>query len=342
MPVSCRHLQFKNQYMEKQLAQLCDDAKAAITEASSIKDLEALRVKFLGKKGELTQVLKEVGTLPAEEKPKVGKIVNEIKQELQQALNEKTQFLQELELNAQLTQEKIDITLAGRGNPVGSLHPITSIKERVISLFSQMGFSVVEGPEIEDDYHNFEALNFPTWHPARAMQDTFYFSNGLLLRTHTSSVQIREMEQHGAPQRLIALGRVYRRDSDQTHTPMFHQVEGLVIEKNCAFTDLKGVLQDFLQQFFAKELKIRFRPSFFPFTEPSAEVDIWNNENNKWLEVLGCGMVHPNVLRNVGVNPDEYNGYAFGIGLDRLAMLYFGIPDLRLLFENDIRFLQQF
>ncbi len=328
--------------MEQQLTQLLKTAKTAINDVTDLKSLDALRVKFLGKKGELTDILKGVGKLPKEEKPKIGKIVNEVKTELQQTLAVKEQAMREADLVKQLEQEAVDITLPGRQDGLGSLHPVTQVKARVISLFSKMGFDIVEGPEVEDDYHNFEALNIPELHPARAMQDTFYFSDGSLLRTHTSPVQIREMEKRGVPIRLIALGRVYRRDSDQTHTPMFHQVEGLVIEKRCSFTDLKGVLSDFLNAFFESDLTLRFRPSYFPFTEPSAEVDIYKPETDDWMEVLGCGMVHPNVLKNVGVDPDEYCGYAFGIGLDRLAMLRYRIPDLRLLFENDIRFLQQF
>ncbi|OGO94197.1 MAG: phenylalanine--tRNA ligase subunit alpha [Coxiella sp. RIFCSPHIGHO2_12_FULL_42_15] len=328
--------------METQLSELRDSARAAIAAAEDLKALDALRVKFLGKKGELTEVLKNVGNLTAEEKPKIGKVVNEIKQELQYALNEKAEHLQKAALTEKMTRETVDITLKGRCDAVGALHPVTQVKARVVQLFTALGFKMVEGPEVEDDYHNFTALNIPETHPARAMADTFYFGDGRLLRTHTSPVQIREMENQGVPVRLIALGRVYRRDSDQTHTPMFHQVEGLVIEKRCSFTDLRGLLQQFLNHFFEKELTIRFRPSFFPFTEPSAEVDIYKPETKGWLEVLGCGMVHPNVLKNVGVDPDEYGGYAFGIGLDRLAMLRYHIPDLRLLFENDIRFLQQF
>ena len=328
--------------MEQQLTQLLKTAKTAINDVTDLKSLDALRVKFLGKKGELTDILKGVGKLPKEEKPKIGKIVNEVKTELQQTLAVKEQAMREADLVKQLEQEAVDITLPGRQDGLGSLHPVTQVKARVISLFSKRGFDIVEGPEVEDDYHNFEALNIPELHPARAMQDTFYFSDGSLLRTHTSPVQIREMEKRGVPIRLIALGRVYRRDSDQTHTPMFHQVEGLVIEKRCSFTDLKGVLSDFLNAFFESDLTLRFRPSYFPFTEPSAEVDIYKPETDDWMEVLGCGMVHPNVLKNVGVDPDEYCGYAFGIGLDRLAMLRYRIPDLRLLFENDIRFLQQF
>lgn len=328
--------------MEAQLSELRNSAKAAIASAQDLKTLELLRVQFLGKKGALTEILKNVGHLSAEEKPQVGKIVNEIKHELLQLFQKKTDKLQQAALAEKISRESVDITLEGRFNRVGALHPVTQVKARVVALFTALGFKVVEGPEIEDEYHNFTALNIPEMHPARAMADTFYFGDGRLLRTHTSPVQIREMENHGVPLRLIALGRVYRRDSDQTHTPMFHQMEGLVIEKRCCFTDLKGVLQQFLNTFFEEELTLRFRPSFFPFTEPSAEVDIYKSESKSWLEVLGCGMVHPNVLKNVGVDPDEYCGYAFGIGLDRLAMLRYQIPDLRFLFENDLRFLQQF
>lgn len=328
--------------MERQLLELKNIAKQAIAEASDLKAIEALRVRFLGKKGEFTEVLKSVGALSAEERPKLGKLVNEIKDELQIAFTEQTDKLQQAALAAKLASERVDVTLAGRRDPLGHLHPITQIKQRVVTLFSSMGFDVAEGPEIEDDFHNFTALNIPEHHPARAMQDTFYFGDGRLLRTHTSPIQIREMLRRSVPIRLIALGRVYRRDSDQTHTPMFHQVEGLVIEEKCAFSDLKGVLQAFLTQFFERDVQVRFRPSFFPFTEPSAEVDIFKPETQSWLEVLGCGMVHPNVLKQVGVDPERYSGYAFGIGLDRLAMLRYQIPDLRLLFENDLRFLQQF
>ena len=328
--------------MEQQLHSLLNDAKSAIGLVTSLESLELLRVKYLGKKGHLTEILKGVGKLPPEEKPKIGKVVNEIKQALQSALTIHTDHLKATELERKLSSELLDITLPGRSDSIGSLHPVTRVKERVIQLFTAMGFRAAEGPEIEDEHYNFESLNIPADHPARAMQDTFYFQGDKLLRTHTSPVQIREMEKHGVPIRLIALGRVYRRDSDQTHTPMFHQVEGLVIQKQCTFANLKGVLQNFLNQFFETDLRLRFRPSYFPFTEPSAEVDIYKPKTDDWLEVLGCGMVHPNVLRNVGIDPDEYCGFAFGIGLDRLAMLRYQIPDLRQLFENDIRFLQQF
>lgn len=329
--------------MEQQLAELLETANCAIEAASDLKALDEVRVRFLGKKGELTSLLKNVGNLSLEEKPKFGKLVNELKQTLQQNLITKEDVLRASALALNLAKDSVDITLAGRKPALGSLHPVTQVKQQVVAFFSRLGFEIAEGPEIEDEYHNFTALNMPTHHPARGMHDTFYFpDNSFLLRTHTSPVQIRMMEQQGVPIRLISLGRVYRRDSDQTHTPMFHQVEGLVIEKNCSFTNLKAILGEFLNYIFATELQLRFRPSYFPFTEPSAEVDILKPNSNEWMEVLGCGMVHPEVLRNVGVDPDQFSGYAFGIGLDRLAMLRFGIPDLRMLFENDIRFLQQF
>jgi phenylalanyl-tRNA synthetase alpha chain len=328
--------------MERQLHALSQAAQQAILTASDLKALDDLRVRFLGKKGEFTEVLKQVGQLSAEERPKLGKLINEIKQDLQSSIQARQAELEAIALNQKLEREQLDISLDGRRDALGHWHPITQIKARVIELFSGLGFQVAQGPEIEDEFHNFTALNIPEHHPARAMQDTFYFGDGRLLRTHTSPIQIREMRRQGVPIRLIALGRVYRRDSDQTHTPMFHQLEGLVIEKRCTFGDLKGILERFLQLFFERDLTLRFRPSFFPFTEPSAEVDIFQPHNQSWLEVLGCGMVHPNVLRQVGVDPDEYIGYAFGIGLDRLAMIRYQIPDLRLLFENDLRFLQQF
>ncbi len=328
--------------MEEQFLALCRNAESSIASASDVDELQAIRVRFLGKKGELTQLLKQVGGLPAEEKPKVGQRVNEIKQQLSLLFDQRSADLTAKAVKAQIAAETVDVTLAGRQNSSGSLHPITQVKLRIIEIFSQLGFKLVEGPEVEDDYHNFTALNIPPLHPARAMQDTFYFGDGRLLRTHTSPVQIREMKKHGVPTRLITMGRVYRRDSDQTHTPMFHQMEGLLVDYECDFSDLKTLLTEFLTAFFGKQLKLRFRPSFFPFTEPSAEVDIYQPETGGYLEVLGCGMVHPTVFKQLEIDSDQYSGYAFGIGLDRLAMLYYQIPDLRLLFENDIRFLQQF
>ena len=329
--------------MQDKLERLLASAKSAIEKAEDLNSIEKVRVNYLGKKGELTALLKSLNDLPSTEKPKYGQMLNLLKRELQELLSKRAECLEAKVLSSKLVSEKLDITLRGRFDDVGSIHPITYVRERVTQLFTAMGFSFATGPEIEDDYHNFEALNIPIDHPARTMQDTFYFSGDKLLRTHTSPVQIREMKKHGAPIRLVALGRVYRRDSDQTHTPMFHQAEGLVVDKSCTFADLKGLLQDFLRQFFEEpDLQLRFRPSYFPFTEPSAEVDIMRKNSGRWLEVLGCGMVHPNVFRHVGIDPDEYTGFAFGIGLDRLAMLRYGVPDLRLFFENDIRFLEQF
>ncbi len=338
--------------MQPQLDNLLNNARNAINAATDLAMLEQIRVQYLGKKGELTDILKEVGNLPAAERPQVGKAVNLVKQEIQSLLNERDQALQTAALAAKLTQEAIDITLPGRGQSMGHLHPVTRVRERVESIFKSMGFDVVEGPEIEDEYHNFEALNIPAHHPSRAMHDTFYLGEGLLLRTHTSPVQIRVMETTKPPLRVITPGRVYRCDSDQTHTPMFHQLEGLIVDTHVTFADLKGLLNDFMQQFFETEFALRFRASYFPFTEPSAEVDIQHLlcqgkgcrvcKNTGWLEVLGCGMVHPNVLQNVGIDPERYNGFAFGIGLDRLAMLRYGVDDLRLFFENDLRFLAQF
>lgn len=315
----------------------------AITEIESAADLgqlDQIRVNYLGKKGQLTQQLKQLGKLPAEERPQAGQVINLAKAAVQEALDSRKQTLEDERLNEIIQQGHIDVTLPGRGNHRAGLHPITLTLQRIQSLFQQVGFEVVEGPEVEDDYHNFEALNIPDHHPARAMHDTFYFPDGRLLRTHTSSVQIRIMQNDKPPFRFIAPGRVYRCDSDMTHTPMFHQVEGLIIDENVTFAELKGLLIDFLEVFFEKELKVRFRPSYFPFTEPSAEVDIMGDRG--WLEILGCGMVHPNVLRNVGIDPEKYTGLAFGLGVERMAMLYYGVDDLRLFFDNDLRFLEQF
>ena len=309
--------------------------------------LEALRVEFLGKKGVLTEQLKSLGKLPKEQRPEAGQKINQVKERLQQALEERKSKLQESEINEKLKSETVDITLPGRGQSLGSLHPITQTLSSIQDYFQQFGFVVEEGPEIEDDFHNFEALNIPSHHPARAMHDTFYFDDGLLLRTHTSSVQIHVMQTQKPPIRIIAPGRVYRCDSDPTHSPMFHQVEGLLVDENVSFVDLKGIVTDFLHTFFEdKYLKVRFRPSYFPFTEPSAEIDIamvsGDAKKIKWLEVMGCGMVHPNVFEKVGIDKIKYSGYAFGMGVERLAMLRYQINDLRLFFENDIRFLQQF
>ena len=323
-----------------ELTKIIGQAKADIEAASNVAALDRVRVAYLGKKGSLTEHLKQLGKLPAEERPQAGQAINDAKNILQEAINDRRKFLDNERINTRIAGEKVDVTLPGRGEDTGSLHPITQTIERIESLFSQMGFEVVEGPEVEDDFHNFEALNIPAHHPARAMHDTFYFDENTLLRTHTSSVQIRFMKEHKPPVRFIAPGRVYRHDSDMTHTPMFHQVEGLMIDEGINFAELKGLMINFLEHFFEKKLEVRFRPSYFPFTEPSAEVDIMGG--NGWLEVLGCGMVHPKVLANVGVDSEKYNGIAFGMGVERLAMLRHGIDDLRIFFENDMRFLEQF
>ncbi|MCH8845345.1 MAG: phenylalanine--tRNA ligase subunit alpha [Proteobacteria bacterium] len=323
-----------------ELTKIIEQAKADIEAAGNVADLDQVRIATLGKKGSLTERLKQLGKLPAEERPQAGQAINDAKDILQEAINDRREFLDNERINTRIAGEKVDVTLPGRGEDTGSLHPITQTIERIESLFSQMGFEVAEGPEVEDDFHNFEALNIPAHHPARAMHDTFYFDENTLLRTHTSSVQIRFMKQHKPPVRFIAPGRVYRHDSDMTHTPMFHQVEGLMIDEGINFAELKGLIINFLEHFFEKKLEIRFRPSYFPFTEPSAEVDIMGE--NGWLEVLGCGMVHPKVLANIGVDSERYNGIAFGMGVERLAMLRHGIDDLRIFFENDMRFLEQF
>lgn len=329
--------------MEQRILTLMNAAKRAIPKSSNLRELEKFRVRYLGKKGELTLLLKKLAQLPSTERARYGKSINLAKQHLQVLFNRQERRLQAVELQEKLSQESLDVTLSGRNANVGGLHPITQIKTSVIELFTRLGFSVIEGPEIEDEYHNFEALNMPAGHPARAMQDTFYIAeDNALLRTQTSPVQIRGIKKHGVPIRMITSGRVYRRDSDQKHTPMFHQVEGLVIDKQCNFSNLKSLLRAFLHRFFDTELKLRFRPSYFPFTVPSAELDIYHEDSQSWLEILGCGMVHPDVLRNVGVNPDQYTGFAFGLGLDRLAMIRYNIPDLRILFNNDLRFLKQF
>lgn len=334
------------------LTELQQQAAHAISSAVDVNTLETIRVDYLGKKGRLTEILKNLVNLSAEEKPKMGQLVNVVKRDITALIEEKMLQLKEMQLQQKLAAEYIDISLAGRQKDHGSSHPVTQVKQFINTYFSRMGFDIVAGPEIETEFYNFEALNIPGHHPARAMHDTFYFGDGHLLRTHTSPVQIRTMETLQPPFRLIAPGRVYRCDSDMTHTPMFHQVEGLLIDKKATMTQLRGLLQDFFKAFFSRELALRFRPSYFPFTEPSAEVDIECTQCSGkgcrsckftgWLEVLGCGMVHPNVLTNVNISPEVYQGWAFGMGIDRLAMLYFGIDDLRLMFENDLTFLQQF
>ncbi len=331
--------------MQEQLQTIISQAKMAVKSVTDLAKLDEIRVQYLGKKGELTSMMKMLGKLSHEERPKAGQIINEAKQMVQGILNAKKRELDDAKLAKQLAEESIDITLPGRDVDLGGLHPVTRTLQRIETLFSKAGFDVETGPEIEDDWHNFEALNIPETHPARAMHDTFYINENTVLRTHTSGVQIRTMENKKPPLRIIAPGRVYRCDSDQTHTPMFHQVEGLIIEKDASFAQLRALLIEFLRQFFEDDnLKTRFRPSYFPFTEPSAEVDIATDlfGDGRWIEVLGCGMVHPKVLTNVGIDPDEYTGLAFGLGVERLAMLRYNVNDLRQFFENDLRFLQQF
>jgi phenylalanyl-tRNA synthetase alpha chain len=323
------------------LAQLLEQGKQAVSQADNVRLLDEVRVQYLGKKGELTQLLKGLGKLSAEERPAAGAKINEAKEALQAELDQRRNTLEADALSAKLAAEQIDVTLPGRGQGLGGMHPVTRTLERIEAFFGSIGFSVAEGPEVEDDYHNFEALNIPAHHPARAMHDTFYFDAHTLLRTHTSPVQVRTMETKQPPIRIICPGRVYRCDYDQTHSPMFHQVEGLLIDKNVSFADLKGTLEEFLREFFEEDVKVRFRPSYFPFTEPSIEVDI-DRGDGKWLEVLGCGMVHPKVFEYSGIDPEVYTGFAFGMGVERLAMLRYGVNDLRLFFENDLRFLGQF
>ena len=338
--------------LKTHLDALVQAARAAVDAAGAVSEVEALRVQYLGKKGVLTEQLKQLGGLPPEERPRVGQWVNDAKDALSTALQSRKEQLENAARQSRLAGEAIDVTLPGRGLRSGGRHPVSRTLERLEQMFLRLGFEVADGPEIEDDFHNFEALNIPATHPARAMHDTFYFGDGRLLRTHTSPVQVRYMRSHQPPLRIIAPGRVYRCDSDVTHTPMFHQIEGLMVDESVSFANLKGLLAEFLAQFFEKPLDVRFRPSFFPFTEPSAEVDIscviCNAKGCRvckgtgWLEVLGCGMVHPEVLRHVGIDSESYTGFAFGLGVERLAMLRYGVDDLRLFFENDLRFLKQF
>lgn len=327
------------------LNQLLEKALSEISSANENQALEDIRVAYLGKKGTITSQLKLLGTLPAEQRREAGVEINKAKGKLQQNIQARREILQAQELENKLKAESIDVTMPGRNIAGANIHPVTRTMNRIVSLFSGLGFEVKNGPEIEDDYHNFEALNFPAHHPARTMHDTFWFDDGHLLRTHTSPVQIRAMKNMSPPIKIIAPGRVYRSDSDQTHTPMFHQVEGLVVGETITFASLKGVLNQFVNAFFEKDLKIRLRPSYFPFTEPSAEVDVeWKKDDGTtgWLEVLGCGMVHPNVLKSCGIDPEKYTGFAFGLGVERFAMLRYGVKDLRQFFENDIAFLKQF
>ncbi len=335
------------------LTELQNSAKRKITAAKDLASLDELRVKYLGKKGELTVILKGLNKLPQEKKAKTGQKVNAVKEQIKQLIEERHQTLNNQQLAAKLAEQAIDVTLPGRKQGLGSIHPITKVRERMEELFASMGFIVAEGPEIEDEFHNFEALNIPAYHPARTAMDTFYLQNiPYLLRTHTSPVQIRAMQKLGVPIKVIAPGRVYRRDSDATHVPMFHQLEGFLVDDHVNFTELKGLLNNFLESFFERKVKLRFRPSYFPFTEPSAEVDlqciICNGRGCRvcggtgWIEVLGCGMVHPNVFKAVRVDSERYTGFAFGIGIDRFAIFRYGVDDLRMLFENDLRFLEQF
>ena len=330
------------------LEALTQQALDAVAASSDMAALDQVRVQYLGKKGEISALMKNLGNVAPEDRPKVGAVINEARGKVQDALNARKESLESEALNAKLASETVDVTLPGRAVQEGSLHPVTRTLERIEGFFANAGYQVAEGPEIEDDFHNFEALNIPSHHPARAMHDTFYFDAGTLLRTHTSPVQVRTMESQEPPIRIICPGRVYRCDYDQTHSPMFHQVEGLLVDKGISFADLKGTIQEFLSVFFERDLVIRLRPSYVPFTEPSAEIDIeWVIETpegtkRRWLEVGGCGMVHPEVFKHVNIDPEEYTGFAFGMGVERLAMLRYGVNDLRLFFENDLRFLQQF
>jgi len=334
------------------LSKLITDAEQAIAEATDLQALDATRVHYLGKQGLVTARLKALGTLPAEERPAAGKAINEVRKHIQGALETRKGELEASRMESALALDELDVTLSGRGHSPGNLHPVTRALARIERFFSEIGFQTEQGPEIEDDFHNFEALNIPPHHPARAMHDTFYFDERLLLRTHTSPVQIRVMQREKPPLRVIAPGRVYRCDSDLTHTPMFHQVEGFMVDKEVSFADLKGVLEAFIRYFFEQDLGLRFRPSYFPFTEPSAEVDMGCVmcggkgcrvcKQTGWLEVLGCGMVHPKVFENVGIDNEQFTGFAFGMGVERLAMLRYGIDDIRLFFDNDLRFLEQF
>lgn len=323
------------------LDELVAAAEQEIAAAADLSALDAVRVTYLGKKGLLTARLKALGEVPADERPAAGQAINRAKQVVMTGINARREALEQAALEERLLADAVDVTLPGRGLGINGRHPVSRAMSRIEAIFESAGFEVRTGPEIEDDFHNFTALNIPEDHPARASHDTFYFPGGKLLRTHTSPVQIRSMVNEGAPLRIIAPGRVYRCDSDQTHTPMFHQVEGLVVDRGISFANLKAVLHQFIESFFERDATLRFRPSFFPFTEPSAEVDVLWGEG-KWLEILGCGMVHPNVLESAGIDAEEFTGYAFGIGVERLAMLRYGVSDLRTFFDNDLRFLRQF
>ncbi len=327
-------------------------ALQALADAQDLNHLDQVRVNYLGKKGVFTQQMKELGNLDPEQRRSAGQVINNAKNTFQEALDARKILLENAELTARLAGERLDVTLPGRGQTASGLHPVTITLRRIAKIFASVGFNVVEGPEIEDDYHNFGALNIPEYHPARAMHDTFYFDAHTVLRTHTSPVQIRVMESEQPPLKVIAPGRVYRCDSDLTHTPMFHQVEGFLVDSDVSFADLKGVVYEFLRVFFEKDIQVRFRPSYFPFTEPSAEVDIecviCDGQGCRvcsqtgWLEVMGCGMIHPEVFKSVNIDHSRFSGFAFGMGVERLAMLRYGINDLRMFFENDLKFLQQF
>jgi len=334
------------------LEEILSQGLQALAESTDLAQLDQVRVSYLGKKGAFTLQMKELGKLSPDQRRAVGQVINQAKGEFQQKLEETKVAMQQLALDKRLASESVDITLPGRGQSVAGLHPVTITLRRISKIFSSVGFEVVEGPEIEDDYHNFEALNIPEHHPARAMHDTFYFDAHTVLRTHTSPVQIRAMEANKPPLKVIAPGRVYRCDSDVTHTPMFHQVEGFLVDTDVSFADLKGVVYEFLRAFFEKDIQVRFRPSYFPFTEPSAEVDIecviCDGKGCRvcghtgWLEVMGCGMIHPEVFKSVDISSEDFTGFAFGMGVERLAMLRYGINDLRMFFENDLKFLEQF
>ena len=327
--------------MSDSLSDLSSKSIQEISECSNLKELELLRVKYLGKKGAITKQLKALGKLTPSERPKAGQKINILKEKVQSLIDARKIVLADASIQEKIESSSIDVTLSGRKNNRGNIHPISSILYEIESIFHNSGFRVEDGPEIEDEYHNFTALNIPENHPARAMHDTFYFNTNYLLRTHTSPIQIRSMETHGVPIKVIAPGKVYRRDSDITHTPMFHQIEGLVIDKDINFTHLKGMLHQFINTFYKRDMELRFRPSYFPFTEPSAEVDILSKDGS-WLEILGCGMVHPKVLENLKIDPEVYTGYAFGMGVESLAMLRHEIKDIRLFYENDLHFLNQF
>lgn len=324
-----------------ELEAIIEEARLAVENANTPAELDAVRVAYMGKKGSITDLMKGLGKLSNEDRPAAGQKINLAKQKVQGLISAKLTAQQDAQLNEKLVSESVDVSLPGRSKQIGNLHPVSRTIARIEAFFGDLGFEVKTGPEVEDGFHNFDALNIPANHPARADHDTFYFNPNMMLRTQTSGVQIRTMESQKPPLRIISPGRVYRNDYDQTHTPMFHQVEGLMVDKKVSFAELKGVLHDFLNHFFEEEMTVRFRPSYFPFTEPSAEVDVMGKDG-KWLEVLGCGMVHPNVLKAVNIDPEQFTGFAFGMGVERLTMLRYGVNDLRAFFENDLRFLKQF